>query len=213
MGGDLAPNLGGANKFFRGPISGKMSIFRVKISDDLFSVIDLVLRIFPFFSHSFRMFTMLNVVYDHFLTRKTQFFTLFMLSRTSDNTTSQNIGGTNAWAVPPPQILGEPSPQSPPRSPPLDRNILNVISTFGKVDQIVILGHGIDHNTDGTDVYGNDTDMQCFECKHSESSSPIRVGPALWNDSPPALRSVMLQRISSASLRSLKTFIFTSLSR
>src|SRR6218665_3929642 len=39
------------------------------------------------------------------------------------------------------------------------------------------------------------------------------VGPALWNDSPPALRSVMLQGISSASLRSLKTFIFTSLSR
>src|SRR6218665_1066550 len=39
------------------------------------------------------------------------------------------------------------------------------------------------------------------------------VGPALWNDSPPELRSVMLQGISSASLRSLKTFIFTSLSR
>src|SRR6218665_1824122 len=39
------------------------------------------------------------------------------------------------------------------------------------------------------------------------------VGPALWNDSPSALRSVMLQGISSASLRSLKTFIFTSLSR
>src|SRR6218665_3364850 len=66
-----------------------------------FLVNDLVLRIFPFFSHIFRMFTMLNVVYDHFLTRKTQCFTLFMLSRTSDNTTSQNIGWTNAWAVPP----------------------------------------------------------------------------------------------------------------
>ena len=39
------------------------------------------------------------------------------------------------------------------------------------------------------------------------------VGPALWNDSPPALRSVMSQRISSSSLRSLKTFIFTSLYR
>src|SRR6218665_3064256 len=37
--------------------------------------------------------------------------------------------------------------------------------------------------------------------------------PTLWNDSPPALRSVMLQGISSASLCSLKTFIFTSLSR
>src|SRR6218665_1571194 len=38
------------------------------------------------------------------------------------------------------------------------------------------------------------------------------VGPALWNDTPPALRSVMLQGISSASLRSLKTFLFTCLS-
>src|SRR6218665_3655619 len=57
---------------------------------------------------------MLNVVYDHFLTRKPPFFTLFIPSRTSDSTTSQNIGGTNAWAVPPPQIFwGGPSPQSP----------------------------------------------------------------------------------------------------
>src|SRR6218665_1887706 len=39
------------------------------------------------------------------------------------------------------------------------------------------------------------------------------VGPALWNDTPPALRSVMLQGISSASLRSFKTFLFTCLSR
>src|SRR6218665_1527478 len=84
MDGDLAPNLG-TQKNFRGPISGKisifrlkMSIFRVKISDDFFLVIDLVL--FPFFSHIFRIFTMSNVVYDHFLTRKTPFFTLFILS-------------------------------------------------------------------------------------------------------------------------------------
>src|SRR6218665_2239706 len=114
MGGDLAPNLGGTKNFFRGPISGKISIFRVKISDDLFLVIDLVLLIFPFFSHIFRIFTMLYVVYDHFLTRKTPFFTLFILSRTSDNTTSQNIGGTNAWAVPHLKFWGGPSPQSPP---------------------------------------------------------------------------------------------------
>src|SRR6218665_2542349 len=84
-----------------------------------FLVIDLVLRIFPFFSHIFRMFTMLNVVYDHFLTRKTQFFTLFMLSRTSDNTTSQNIGGDRSMGGPPTSNFGGPSLQSPPRSPPL----------------------------------------------------------------------------------------------
>ena len=32
------------------------------------------------------------------------------------------------------------------------------------------------------------------------------VGPELWIDTPPALQSVMQQGISSASLRSLKTY-------
>jgi len=40
------------------------------------------------------------------------------------------------------------------------------------------------------------------------------VGPALWNETPPALRSVMLQGISPASLHSLNAFLFcTCLSR
>src|SRR6218665_3618493 len=73
---------------------------------------------FSEFSLIFRIFTLLNVVHHPFLKRKTPFFTLFIFSRTSDNTTSQNIGGTNAWAVPPPQTLGGPSP-SPLKFPPL----------------------------------------------------------------------------------------------
>src|SRR6218665_1053887 len=56
---------------------------------------------------------MLNVIFDPFLTRKIPFFTLFILSRTSDNTTSPNIGGTNAWAVPHLKIWGDRPPQSP----------------------------------------------------------------------------------------------------
>src|SRR6218665_399807 len=52
-----------------------------------------------------------------------------------------------------------------------------------------------------------------FRTSLSQNRAFAVVGPALWNDSPPALRSVMLQGISSASLHSLKTFIFTSLSR
>src|SRR6218665_2356768 len=71
--------------------------------------------------------------YDHFLTRKTQFFTLFMLSRTSDNTNSQNIGGTNAWAVPPPHILGGTVPPVPPRSPPLLARTRGILFHFGTV--------------------------------------------------------------------------------
>src|SRR6218665_352247 len=91
-----------------------------------FLVIDLVLRIFSFFSHIFRMFTMLNVVYDHFLTRKTQFFTLFMLSRTSDNTTSQKYwGGPMHGRSPHLKYLGGPSPPVPPRSPPLCTSVTN----------------------------------------------------------------------------------------
>ena len=99
----------GDGKFFRGPrflnevFFGKISIFIAKISDDLFLVIDQVFRIFPFFSQIFRIFTMLNVIYDPFLKRKTTisgknsfmspFFTLFELSRASDNTASKNIVG------------------------------------------------------------------------------------------------------------------------
>src|SRR6218665_2232479 len=78
-----------------------------------FLVIDLVLRIFPFFSHIFRMFTMLNVVYDHFLTRKPPFFTLFILSRTSNNTTSQNIGEDQCMGRPHLKFWGDRPPQSP----------------------------------------------------------------------------------------------------
>src|SRR6218665_659535 len=59
------------------------------------------------------MFTMLNVVYDYFLTRKPPFYTLFILSRTSDNTASQNIGGDQCMGRPPASnFLGGPSPQS-----------------------------------------------------------------------------------------------------
>src|SRR6218665_34031 len=93
--------------------SGKISIFRVKISDDLLLVIDLVFRIFPFFSQISPLFTMLNVVYDPFLTRKAPFFTLFILSHASDNTTSLNIGGPMHGPSPHLKFLGGPSAKSP----------------------------------------------------------------------------------------------------
>src|SRR6218665_1456047 len=41
------------------------------------------------------------------------FFTLFVLSRASNNTISQNIGGTDAWAVPTSNLFGWNAPQSP----------------------------------------------------------------------------------------------------
>src|SRR6218665_2642442 len=121
MGGDLAPNLGGTKKFFRGPISGKISISRVKISDDLFFSHRPGSSDFSFlFPHFPYVYCVKCRIYDHFLTRKTQFFTLFMLSRTSDNTTPQNIGGDQCMGGPPHlKFWGDRPPQSPPRSPPL----------------------------------------------------------------------------------------------
>src|SRR6218665_2990156 len=92
--------------------SGKMSIFTAKISDDLVLVIDQVFRIFSFFYQIFRIFPMFNVI------KKTPIFTRFILSRASENTTSQNIGGTDAWAVPHLKFLGDRPPNTP-RSPPL----------------------------------------------------------------------------------------------
>src|SRR6218665_1316519 len=66
------------------------------------------------------IFTVSTVVYDPFFTRKSTiseknsltpiFFTLFELSRPSHNTNSQNIGGTNAWAVPHLKFWGGQSP-------------------------------------------------------------------------------------------------------
>src|SRR6218665_433060 len=99
------------------------SIFTPKnSSDNLFLVIDQLFLISPFSFQIVRVFTVLNVVYDPFFTRKTTaseknsltrhfFFTLFVLLRASDNNTSQNIGETDAWASPHLKF-GGPSPQS-----------------------------------------------------------------------------------------------------
>src|SRR6218665_3376932 len=85
--------------------------------------------IFLFFFQILRIFTVLNVIYDPFFTRKTTiseknslttlFFTLFVLSCASDNTTFQIIGGTDAWAVPHLKFFWGKRPPVPFRSPPL----------------------------------------------------------------------------------------------
>src|SRR6218665_1846393 len=92
-GGDLAPSLGGREKFSR----TKISIFTAKISDDPFLVIDQAFRIFPLSFHTFSVSLLCKMSYMTLSSQeKHLFFTLFRLSRASDNTTSQNIGGTDA---------------------------------------------------------------------------------------------------------------------
>src|SRR6218665_3811727 len=93
---------------------GKISIFAPKISDDLL------------FGHRpgfliFRIFTVFNVEYDPFFTRKTaiseknSWITPFSTLLT---TLLLEILGGRMHGLSPPQTLGGPSP-SPPRSPPL----------------------------------------------------------------------------------------------
>ena len=110
-GGDLSPSLGrGTESFSRAKISEwhsfrkKFPFSRLKFLMTFFSCRP-GFRIFPFFYLIFRIFTILNVVYDPFLTRKTSFFTLFVLSRASNNTTSQNIWGDGCMGGPPLKIF------------------------------------------------------------------------------------------------------------
>src|SRR6218665_2969749 len=87
--------------------SGKISIFTPRTSDDRFLVINV---------------EMFNVVYYPFFTRKTtiskknSLITPFCTLLTT--LLLKILGGTDAWAVPQPQTLGD-RPPSPSRSPPL----------------------------------------------------------------------------------------------
>src|SRR6218665_2925048 len=94
--------------------SDKISIFTAKISDrpDFWSL--------PFFSQISRIFTMLNVVYNPFLTRKTPFLKLCSNFREHPTTLLLKIlGGGCMGRSPTSNFLGDRPLQSPPRSPPL----------------------------------------------------------------------------------------------
>src|SRR6218665_1108491 len=107
--------------------SEKISISTAKISDDFFSSSTRFSRFSLSFPRIFPIFTMLNVIYDPFLPRKTtiseknSFMTPFLLCsyfHAHPTTLLLKILGGRAWAVPPPQIWGD-RPPSPSRSPPL----------------------------------------------------------------------------------------------
>ena len=122
---------------FRGPrflndvFSEKISIFADKTSDDLVFSRRSGFSDFPFlfpdspylyyvkccicpFAHKKTHYFRTEFLYDIF-------FTLFVLSRASDNTTSQNIGGTMHGPCPT-SNLGGTVPLVLPRSPPLPRS-------------------------------------------------------------------------------------------
>src|SRR6218665_1462586 len=87
-------------------------IFMAKISDNLSLIIDQVFQIFPFFYLIFRIFTMLNVVCDPFLTRKKLFYSSRTFPRIRQHYFTKYWGGR--MHEPSPHFkFGEPSPQSP----------------------------------------------------------------------------------------------------
>src|SRR6218665_2544073 len=79
------------------------TISRTKFATDFF------MKKFPFYRPKF--LTTFIVIDQKFLLDT--FFTQFVVSLIFNNSTSQNIGGTDAWAVPPPQIWGGRSPTPP----------------------------------------------------------------------------------------------------
>src|SRR6218665_3493744 len=96
-------------------LEGKISIFAAKISDDLLLVIDHLFQIFPDFPD-------LCYVKCHILSfphkKNTFLYSVHTFTRIRQHYTSLNIGGTNAWAVPPTSNLGGTSPPAPPVLPP-----------------------------------------------------------------------------------------------
>ena len=108
-------------RFFR----KKISIFTPKNSYDLFLAVNQVFLIFtPFFRFSVALlckmsYMTLSSQQKALFQKRRHLFFYSVLSLMSDNTTSQNIGGTNAWAVPTSNFGGT-VPSVPPRSPPLD---------------------------------------------------------------------------------------------
>src|SRR6218665_3121598 len=71
---------------------------------------NLLFRIFPFFFQIFLIFTMLNVVYDRFLTKKHLSLLCSYFHAHPTTLLLKILGRTNAWAVPHLKFLGGPSP-------------------------------------------------------------------------------------------------------
>src|SRR6218665_1263649 len=113
MGGDLAPNLRD-QKFFWGSISGKISIFRVKISDDLFFSHQPGSSDFSFlFPHFPYVYYVKCRIYDHFLTRKTQFSLCSCFHAHPTTLLLKILGGPMHGRPPHLNFWGDRPPQSP----------------------------------------------------------------------------------------------------
>src|SRR6218665_3317355 len=97
-----------------------------------FLVIDLVLRIFPFFSHIFRMFTMLNVVYMTISSQeKHNFHSVHAFTHIRQHSFSKYWGGPMHGRSPPSNFGGDCAPKTPNVSAPaIDYPNLLIMPTY-----------------------------------------------------------------------------------
>src|SRR6218665_4052328 len=123
MGGDLAPNFGGTKKFFAAQFQEKFPFSGYKFLMTFFFSHRPGSSDFSFlFLHFPYVYYVKCRIYDHFLTRKTQFSLCLCFHGHPTTLLLKILGGTNAWAVPPTSTFGgDRPPQSPPRSPPLTK--------------------------------------------------------------------------------------------
>ena len=110
----------GDQKIFSDPISGKISIFRVKISDDFFFSHRLGSSDFPFlFSHFPYVYYVKCCIWPFPHKKTTIFHSVHTFTHIRQHCFSKYWGGPMHGPSSPPQILGGPSLPVPPRSPPL----------------------------------------------------------------------------------------------
>ena len=125
--------FGGMENFVGGPkisewrLFGKKFHFRGKNFWWPFLVIDPIFSDFPFLFPDFPYLCYVKCHIWPFPHKKNTFFTMFVLSRASDNTTSLNIGGPMHGPSPHLKFWGD-RPPVPPRSPPLVDGFINVFA-------------------------------------------------------------------------------------
>src|SRR6218665_1574878 len=97
--GDLALSWGGNGKSFCRP-NFRMTFFKEKIH---FLVVDRILSVFTVWNLIYNIYGPFldeNPLFHRKYSFVTPFFNQFILSHASENTTTRNIGGTDAWAAP-----------------------------------------------------------------------------------------------------------------
>ena len=96
-------DIGGTKKFLNDLFQENIFISTPKISDDLFQS---SIVFFMFLASLYFLFFTKNLYFRIKYSLMTHFFTQFVLSHASDNTTSRNIGRTDACASPISYFLG-----------------------------------------------------------------------------------------------------------